>query len=118
MNPDATPLLLAIIGHLVGDYILQNDWMANGKKVRSWPCVIHCLLWTFAVCVFAEWFAPAVVAWLFLTHFAIDRTQFIAWWMDNKGQAGFRQFAGPWSSIVVDNVWHILTLWAAWRFIA
>lgn len=26
------PLLLALIGHLVGDYILQNDWQALNKK--------------------------------------------------------------------------------------
>lgn len=25
-------LVLAIIGHLVGDYLLQNDWMALNKK--------------------------------------------------------------------------------------
>lgn len=115
MNTDA--LVLAVIGHLVGDYILQNDWMANGKKARHWPCVVHCALWTYAVCCFAGWFSLPVVAFLFGTHFGIDRSQFIAWWMDAKGQAGFRKHLAPWSSIVVDNIWHIVTLWAAWRFL-
>jgi hypothetical protein len=23
---------------------------------------------------------------------------------------------GPWSIIVVDNVWHLVTIWAVWRF--
>ncbi len=23
----------------------------------------------------------------------------------------------PWSGIVVDNVWHILTIWAVWKFL-
>jgi len=31
-------LTLAIIGHLVGDYLLQNDWMALNKKKRSLNC--------------------------------------------------------------------------------
>lgn len=117
------PLILAGIGHLVGDYILQNDWQANGKKLRDWPCIVHCLLWTYAVLCFSassgdvSFLGWSSVAWLFGTHFAIDRTQFIAWWMNHKGQAGFLKFAGPWSAIVVDNVFHVLTLWVAWRYL-
>lgn len=111
-------LTLSIIGHLVGDYFLQNDWMANRKKSESFPCFVHCALWTLSVCCFAEWFNPLSAVWLFITHFLIDRTQFIALWMNAKGQSGFRENLAPWSAIVVDNVWHILTLWFAWKFIA
>ena len=133
-------LTLAIIGHLVGDYLLQNDWMALNKKRHSFPCAIHCALWTAAVCFFTGWFSPLVVAVLFLTHFLQDRTTIIVWWMRLIGQHEFMRCdkivtdhtpyieadkvlsiapgLGPWSIIVVDNVWHILTLWAVWRFVA
>lgn len=113
-------LTLAIVGHLVGDYLLQTDWMAQNKKLRSWPCVVHCVIWTASVCLFAGigWQAAA---FLFACHFAQDRTQLVRWWMTLpwKNQTGFMQSPlSPWSMIVVDNVWHVVQLWAAVRFLA
>lgn len=119
---DGTPLLLAIIGHFVGDYLLQNDWMATQKKVEGKDgrsaCLFHCFFWTLSVCLFADWgIVPFIILYAF--HFAQDRTHVVAWWMRFNGQAGFMEppFA-PWSLIVVDNVWHIVQIWFVWRFIA
>lgn len=42
----------AIVGHLVGDYLLQNDWQAQGKKQSSWICSVHCVLWSASVMLF------------------------------------------------------------------
>lgn len=110
-------MINAIVGHLVGDFLLQNDWMALNKKNRSWPCVVHCALWTLAVCAFAGWWNPASAAWLFLTHFAIDRTQFIKSWMRLNNQSAFaKEPLAPWSVIVVDQVFHVLTLWVVQEF--
>lgn len=139
MNLNGTTLLLAIIGHLVGDYLLQNDWQALNKKkvgnpnfklcsefcidcicvrVFSLHCAAHCLLWSLAVCVLAGWFSPLVFSLLFVTHYAQDRTDIVSWWMDLIGQKQFRTgVCAPWSVIVVDNVWHIVTLFLVWRFI-
>jgi hypothetical protein len=104
-------LTLAIVGHLVGDYLLQNDWMALHKKASSLRCAIHCALWTLAVCAFAGWWVWWVPLVLFTTHFAQDRTNVVAWWMDAVGQRAFRTgVCAPWSTIVVDNVWHIVVL--------
>jgi len=117
-------LTLAIIGHLVGDYLLQNDWMALNKKnpgnLGGYACIIHSVLWTFSVCLFAGWPLQGwVTCTLFITHFIQDRTTIIAVWMDLIGQYKFRTGpCAPWSIIVVDNVWHIVTLWAVWRFVA
>jgi Protein of unknown function (DUF3307) len=121
---DSTPLLLAIIGHLVGDYLLQNDWMALNKKkpgmAGTLPCTIHAFLWTMAVTCFSGWYSAAVAVPLMLAHYAQDRTGIIMWWMTRVIRQ--KTFAtgpcAPWSIIVVDNVWHIVTLWAAWRFLA
>ncbi len=121
------------IAHLVGDYLLQNDWMANNKKgtllptrednsrclpnkwckwcVGSVACGVHVLLYTLSVWAFTRWpwWALAIVA---STHFIQDRTNIIAWSMRVKGQAKFMQPpCGPWSIIVVDNVWHLVTLY-------
>jgi len=113
----------AIVGHLVGDYLMQNDWMAlNKKKPGPWgalPCVVHCWLWTLCVLVFsgilftmADWRVNSI---LFLSHYIQDRTNAVRDWM---GLIGQEQFAtgpcSPWSIIVVDNVWHIVTIFAVW----
>jgi len=103
-------LIEAIVGHLVGDYLVQNDWMALNKKQSTLHCAVHCVLWTACVCAFAGlgWTAAAV---LFVTHFVQDRTNVIAWWMNAIGQERFRTGpCAPWSTIVVDNVFHILTI--------
>lgn len=112
-------LLLAIIGHLVGDYLLQNDWMALNKKVQLLPLSVHCSLWSLSVCSFAGWSSPVAYTVLYLTHFTQDGSDIITRWMDLIGQKHFRTGpCAPWSMIVVDNVWHIVTLWAVWRFVA
>lgn len=106
----------AIVGHLVGDYLAQNDWMALNKKSQTLPCTVHCAIWTACVVLFASWPAWTAVP-LFLTHFAQDRTLVVAWWMNLVGQEKFRTgVCAPWSMIVVDNVWHILTIWIVWQW--
>jgi len=113
-------LTLAIIGHLVGDYLLQNDWMALNKKKRTLPCIVHCLLWTLSVCAFSGCWKPLAIALLFTTHFLQDRTQFVHFWMTRiNRQAQFAEPpSAPWSLIVVDNVWHLVAIAAIWRFVA
>ncbi len=110
-------LACALIGHMVGDYLLQNDWMALNKKKHSLPCLVHCLLWVGSVCLFTGWgwLAAAV---LFAFHFAQDRTHIVRWLMEHGGQRGFTQppFA-PWSLIVVDNTWHLVQIWLVWRLL-
>jgi hypothetical protein len=118
-------LTLAIIGHLVGDYLLQNDWMALNKKKWFFPLSIHCWLWSVSVMLFTGWewnpgWRPAIVfTVLFLTHLIQDGTDLIPRWMKLIGQNQFLIGpCAPWSCIVVDNVWHIVTLWAVWRWLA
>ena len=117
--PPVMTLTLAIIGHLVGDYLLQNDWMALNKKQRSLPCAVHCTLWTLAVCGFAGWISLPAIAVLWVTHFIQDRTHIIEFWMTriNRQPEFVKPPFAPWSLIVVDNVWHIVAVWAVWRFL-
>jgi hypothetical protein len=82
-------LAFAIIGHLVGDYLLQSDWMAEGKKRSSPICALHCALWTASVVVLAGWFLWWVAPALFLTHFLQDRTTVVKRFMVATGKAKF-----------------------------
>lgn len=99
-----------LIGHLVGDYLLQNDWQALNKKRSSWACFVHVSLYTLSISCFTRWPWWALVV-VFVTHFVQDRTYIIRWWMNFIGQRQFREKLGPWSEIVVDNVFHLLVLY-------
>lgn len=101
-----------LVGHLFGDYILQDDWMAEGKKRSSWICSYHCMLWSVSVWIFSgfqfPWWALLIA---FSTHFVQDRWNLVQRWMKINGQEKFmKPPMGPWSIIVVDNVFHLLVL--------
>jgi len=60
-----------LVLHLVGDYVLQSEWMAMGKTTRTVPALAHVALYTAPF-----WFLmPSWPAMLIIggTHFAIDR---------------------------------------------
>ena len=124
-----------LLGHLLGDYVFQNDWMASNKtKPLCWgeryeagkrttayreellghlTCTVHCLLYTLVVWACSFWWMPwwGLVA-CFLIHWPVDRFRLAGWWMKNvSGQTAFATGPlSPWSIILVDNVFHLLTL--------
>lgn len=96
-----------IFPHLIGDYLIQNDWMANGKKTSGWICTVHVATYMvpFLFCGFELW-QLAVIA---MQHWIQDRAGFVAWSMRVTGKGGFaKPPMAPWSIIVVDNIYHIL----------
>lgn len=142
-----------ICGHLVGDYIFQNDWMAKNKathgpsaprpgelviyssgygghqqpgtleEAEEWDnqyykgiegflaCFTHCLLYTLAIYLFCfTWISPLGLGICFITHFLFDRYSLASKWMHLVGQASFAKNLAPWSTIMVDNTFHLLTL--------
>lgn len=130
---DGFALLLA---HLLGDYVLQNDWQASNKTngwhvelgirepamMRAWwrgnvACTVHCCLYTLAVAALSWWWMPwwgLVVC--FLVHWPVDRFRLARVWMEKvSGQKAFATGPlAPWSIIIVDNVFHLLTLYLIW----
>lgn len=102
-----------LVAHLVGDYILQNDYQALNKKKSSIVCGYHCLMYTLSVLVFSgfawHWWAYPIC---FALHFVQDRWTLIEKWMELSGQTSFRDGpCKPWSTIAVDNTFHLLTLY-------
>lgn len=70
-----------LLGHLVGDFLLQNKWMAMNKGASHAKCFVHCLLYTVAVCVIChipDWRWPLIV---FLSHYPIDRWSLADKWL-------------------------------------
>jgi len=93
MKPDFFALL--ILGHLVGDFVLQNKWMALNKSGKWYPCLIHCLMYSGTVGLFTSpytsgiWYWPFVV---FATHFPVDYFSLADKWLDFINGRSLRDF--------------------------
>ena len=99
-----------LILHLVGDYLLQNDWMARNKKMKGnlglLACIIHCSLYSIPFLLIGS---PFQVVIIFATHFLIDRWYFVKWYMNLVGQEDFaKPPTAPWSIFFVDNTFHLI----------
>lgn len=99
------------MAHVVGDYLLQANWMALEKKTKDWDgwlsAFIHCGIWTLCVVValIPEFVAvtPVVVAGyhvsvciaiglIFLSHWVLDRYNLIEWWFQVYGSRSYKCF--------------------------
>jgi len=96
-----------ILAHLIGDFLLQNDWLAQNKKKSSLACTVHVALYIvpFLFCDLAWWQLLAIAG----QHWIQDRTNLVVWVTKLRGADGFLQppFA-PWSTILTDQIFHIL----------
>jgi len=92
------------VAHLIGDFILQNDWMAGNKKRSSVACLVHILVYLvpFLTC-HLQWWQIVLIG---VQHFAQDRTRFILWWM----RAWKRVHPDNWKEIplYVDQAFHLM----------
>ncbi len=83
-----------VIGHLIGDFLLQNKWMAMNKSGNSLKCAVHCLVYTAAVTA-TTW--PSIHGWqwsllVFLSHFPVDRWSLADKWLDLINSRSLRDF--------------------------
>jgi len=66
----------SVLGHFVGDYVFQNQWMATRKSLPGMPghvaCTVHVLLYTLAVALFTGWH-PLFLLAVGVPHWVIDR---------------------------------------------
>lgn len=114
-----------LFGHLVGDYLLQNRWMALNKGKNTLfshaVCTLHCLIYTVAVALFTCW-DPLWLALVFTTHFVIDKFSLGEMWLRSINGHSFHRFfqetkeVNPESAVsalvytVVDNTLHLLIM--------
>lgn len=107
-----------LIGHLVGDYLLQNDWMAFNKKVKTLKgelaCNLHCLVWTLCILLFTGWWEWTAAILVYLSHYILDRTALVKWWVET-----FNRQAKPqgWVYILTDNTLHLIFLWLIDKYV-
>lgn len=128
-----------LLGHLVGDYLLQNNWMALQKNkhegVGQLPCLVHCALYTLAVCLcMGNWDVPWICA-VFASHYPVDRYGLAEKYLklirgrslqvflddpENLEYSPYVNLRGGFYIFVyavVDNTMHLLIMWIAWKLI-
>ncbi len=69
-----------IVAHLVGDYILQSDWMASEKTKKSVAAAAHALVYTLPFLFITQ--NLAALTFICLTHLLIDRfrlARYVCW---------------------------------------
>lgn len=110
-----------LILHLLGDFVLQNDWMANNKSRRSWPALCHVLVYGLPFLLIGS---PAAVAVIAGSHFVIDRfrlVRYLVWarncWSPQRPpwsectDTGFHKstpaWLATWLMIVIDGTLHL-----------
>ena len=105
-----------LVGHMLGDWLLQNDWMARGKKAGLFalPGLAHYSIYA-AATVGLPWlsgeikksllFYLAVGAVIFVSHWLIDATGLVEGWM-----RFFRQSQIEVVRLMADQTLHLLVL--------
>lgn len=63
-------LIILILCHLVGDYVLQNDFIAKSKGENRYHLFVHCMLYIlpFFLCFGLSW----QIIFIFFGHYIID----------------------------------------------
>ena len=112
-----------LVAHVVGDYILQSEWMATQKSRRSLPALVHRLTYLIPFLFITR--NPYTLAVIAGTHFVLDRwhlARHVAWiknrpWPGSApwsecSKTGFHPDTAPWLAgwlvIIVDNVLHVV----------
>jgi hypothetical protein len=111
-----TIFIWLLMGHFLGDWVLQNDWMAKGKKkaLFTQAGTVHFVIYTAAI-ISALWFSGAInrqpVLYavfggiVFVSHWLIDATDGVKRWMHF-----YRQSRLEVVRVMVDQVLHLLVL--------
>ncbi len=92
------------VAHLIGDFILQNEWMAVNKKNRSFACMVHTLVYLVPFLLsYLQWWQILLIG---IQHFIQDRTEFIFWW----GRVWKRTDLKRWNGLplFVDQAFHVV----------
>lgn len=96
-----------ILAHFVGDFVLQNDAMAQRKKTSHYWCSVHVLTYLMPFLLTGIGFWPLLL--IGVQHWLQDRYGFVQWFMKQTGSEEFTKppFA-PWSIFVVDGIFHVV----------
>lgn len=112
----AIALHLGVLAHLVGDYLIQNEWMAQEKTSRWLPAVAHAVTYGLPFLVITT--DPVALAVIVGTHAVIDRyhlARHVVWVKNLLAPAAYRH---PWSECSTTGYHRDRPVWlAVWLMI-
>lgn len=119
---------LVLLAHLIGDYLLQTQWMADNKTTRWSPAIWHGLAYTLPFIIITH-SIPALLV-ICVTHILIDRfrlAKYVSWFKNqfvpkkdrygwghetNNKVTGYPKrvpdFMAIWLMIIADNTLHLI----------
>lgn len=103
-----------LIGHLVGDWLLQSDGMANGKRqglitkagmshFTIYTLSLLMLIWLSGYYALIQYITAGLI--IFISHWLIDATNLIDGWMRIVGQRNH-----PLVRTMADQSMHVIIL--------
>lgn len=120
-----TALVLSLLAHLVGDYLLQTHWMATQKTERWIPAILHGIVYTIPFMIVTQ--APLALLVICVTHIIIDRYRLARHFVWAKNQLAPKEFRpdrsalkttgysadtpawlSTWLMIIADNTIHLI----------
>jgi hypothetical protein len=94
-------LILALLAHFVGDYIIQNQWMADKKTSKWFPALVHGFTYTIPFLFATQSIAALLV--IALTHAVIDRYRLAKYLIWFKNQLVPKAARYPWDESKVSD---------------
>jgi len=102
-----------LVGHLVGDILFQNRYLAKIKRKSVWGMILHCAIYAFVVWLFTMWH-PILILIVGLSHYLIDRFSLgkIIWpILIDMGNPENTDPHPMWLGLVCDQSLHLLALY-------
>jgi hypothetical protein len=105
-----------IVGHLIGDWLLQTEYQAMNKargKFLNWALWSHCIIYAVSVSIPMA-FLGIKLWWgvlVFASHLFLDRRWPVVWWIRFAKRTSEEAVKNNfWLVVTVDQVIHILIL--------
>jgi hypothetical protein len=113
-----------LVAHVVGDYVLQSDWMATRKAHETLPAALHALAYSLPFLSLTR--SPMALLLIGVSHFVIDRwrlARYVCWLANRLGpppypswqdchrtghEPGRPEWITHWLLVIVDNTLHVL----------
>lgn len=119
--------MIQLLLHLLGDFITQNNWMAENKSKmtsKGWlACLAHCIVYSIPFAFIAS---PLALFSIFGTHFLIDKFKLarhvcrIKNW-EFSTETGYSKNTPEWLTtilvMIVDNTMHITINYLSLRYL-
>lgn len=126
MNP-YNVLAWVVLAHMIGDYLIQSDWMAQEKTKRWIPAILHGVSYGLPFLFLTT--SPLALLVIMGTHILIDHyrlARHVVWFKNQFAPKSFRpphtatghgenrpEFLSLWLLIIADNIIHIIINWVS-----